>query len=52
MNIPLLCVLWQHILYLCVRCFWCREVCEHHSQHQRIKKNRRKELQLMQSGFA
>jgi len=27
MNIPLLWVLWQHIIYLCVRCFWCREVC-------------------------
>jgi len=27
MNIPLLRVLWQHIMYLCVRCFQCREVC-------------------------
>jgi len=27
MNIPLLWVLWQHIIYLWVRCLWCREVC-------------------------
>ena len=26
-NIPLLLVLWQHIIYLCVCCFWCGDVC-------------------------
>ena len=27
MSIPLLWVMWQHIMYLCVRCFQCRELC-------------------------
>jgi hypothetical protein len=28
MSIPLLLwVMWQHVMYLCVRCFQCREVC-------------------------
>ena len=33
MNIPLIWLLWQHIVYLCVRCSWCREVCGLHITH-------------------
>ena len=34
MNISLLWAMWQHITYLCVRCFQCRTVCELQSTYR------------------
>jgi len=47
MNIPLLLVLWQHIMYLCVHCFQCREVCGLASPHTSLHRKQRTQTYMI-----